>query len=153
MKICPTCRRTYADDALNFCLEDGTVLTVSNEPPPTVMMHQPAQTNANPAYAQQSVQTSWDVKQGYTMQPKKSSKAWMWVVGILGIGLLLCGGGVVGFIFLAAVGDPANNGANYANATDSSNVAVNSKGPNSSSNSWSRTDDSRTNVEKVDLSA
>ncbi|HYG82230.1 MAG TPA: hypothetical protein VD861_17650, partial [Pyrinomonadaceae bacterium] len=26
MKLCPTCQRTYADDALRFCLEDGTPL-------------------------------------------------------------------------------------------------------------------------------
>src|SRR5215471_303105 len=27
MKICPTCRRSYQDERLNFCLEDGTLLT------------------------------------------------------------------------------------------------------------------------------
>ena len=26
MKLCPTCQRTYEDDALRFCLEDGTAL-------------------------------------------------------------------------------------------------------------------------------
>ena len=25
MKICPRCQKTYADDNLNFCLEDGSV--------------------------------------------------------------------------------------------------------------------------------
>ena len=29
MKSCPTCNRTYTDASLNFCLEDGTPLTVS----------------------------------------------------------------------------------------------------------------------------
>ncbi|HEY8185553.1 MAG TPA: hypothetical protein VIF64_05765 [Pyrinomonadaceae bacterium] len=28
MKTCPTCNRTYTDASLNFCLEDGTPLTV-----------------------------------------------------------------------------------------------------------------------------
>jgi TonB family protein len=31
MKLCPTCRRTYADDALRFCLEDGTPLVGAGE--------------------------------------------------------------------------------------------------------------------------
>lgn len=31
MKRCPTCSRTYEDDALSFCLNDGTVL-VQEEP-------------------------------------------------------------------------------------------------------------------------
>lgn len=26
MKICPTCRRTYSDETLNFCLDDGSAL-------------------------------------------------------------------------------------------------------------------------------
>jgi SnoaL-like domain len=55
MKRCPTCRRTYADDTLRFCLEDGTPLdadaplnsdetllidSASNrvEPPPTEIL-------------------------------------------------------------------------------------------------------------------
>ena len=29
MKSCPTCHRTYTDASLNFCLEDGTPLTVN----------------------------------------------------------------------------------------------------------------------------
>lgn len=36
MKQCPRCHQTYSDDALNFCLEDGELLTAfSVEPPPT----------------------------------------------------------------------------------------------------------------------
>jgi ketosteroid isomerase-like protein len=55
MKRCPTCRRTYADDTLRFCLEDGTPLgtdalvnsdatllldsaSSSTEPPPTEIL-------------------------------------------------------------------------------------------------------------------
>ncbi|HEX8844549.1 MAG TPA: nuclear transport factor 2 family protein [Pyrinomonadaceae bacterium] len=58
MKSCPTCQRTYADDSLSFCLEDGTALTplaqstqgetllmdstgqstVESEPPPTAIL-------------------------------------------------------------------------------------------------------------------
>ncbi len=29
VKICPTCRRTYSDISLNFCLDDGTTLSNS----------------------------------------------------------------------------------------------------------------------------
>ena len=36
MKQCPRCRQTYSDDQLNFCLEDGELLTAfATEPPPT----------------------------------------------------------------------------------------------------------------------
>lgn len=34
MKLCPQCNRTYSDDSLRFCLDDGTVL--SRDPPATL---------------------------------------------------------------------------------------------------------------------
>lgn len=35
MKQCPRCKNTYSDDQLNFCLDDGELLTAfSQEPPP-----------------------------------------------------------------------------------------------------------------------
>jgi hypothetical protein len=37
MKRCPRCRQTYSDDDLNFCLNDGELLTsFENDPPPTI---------------------------------------------------------------------------------------------------------------------
>lgn len=42
------------------------------------------------------------------MQPKKSSKGWLLAVGILGIGLLICGGGIAGFFVLALMSESAN---------------------------------------------
>src|SRR5262249_29700214 len=36
MKICPTCKRRYAD-SLQFCLEDGTVLETTREAEPTLV--------------------------------------------------------------------------------------------------------------------
>jgi uncharacterized protein DUF4190 len=44
MKRCPTCNRTFDDDWLSFCTEDGTTLVeapsaqLPSEPPPTVFI-------------------------------------------------------------------------------------------------------------------
>jgi hypothetical protein len=35
MKHCPKCNRTYADDAQNFCLDDGTPLVAKSDPQAT----------------------------------------------------------------------------------------------------------------------
>lgn len=35
MKTCPTCHRAYADDTINFCLEDGAVLSAARDSQPT----------------------------------------------------------------------------------------------------------------------
>jgi hypothetical protein len=56
MKICPSCRQTYTDDDLNFCLTDGSFLTAAPESEPkTVYMEQPRVTN----------QTNWGEQPGY----------------------------------------------------------------------------------------
>lgn len=55
MKQCPRCKQTYSDDQLNFCLEDGELLTAfaqeppperyRDDPPPTLLMNEPRVTN------------------------------------------------------------------------------------------------------------
>src|SRR5262245_35771259 len=137
MKICPTCRKTYTDESLNFCLEDGSVLTIApTEAPPTVMMQQPAPTNPSPGIVpppqtspsgfgqpQQQIQTSWNPQSQYTVQPKKSSKTWLWVLGILGLVLLLCGGGFAGLIGIAIYNADNSNQSKANNSTFPSNTA------------------------------
>jgi len=128
MKICPTCRKTYPDDNLNFCLEDGTVLTLAaDDPPATVMMSQPRPTNPTPMMGSQpTMQSSYGNQPQYSMQPppKKSSKTWLWVVGILGILLLLCGGtGVVGLIFYSSQN---NRAGGYPTPTPNNRGGINS---------------------------
>lgn len=128
MKTCPACQRTYADDALNFCLEDGSVLTlVSSEPPPTVMMQSPPPTAPFPTAPSEATQNSWDANPEYSLQPKRSSKKWLWIIGVFGLGLLLCGGGLVGFIVVAMMQD--QNTSTYTDdnrrRTDNRDVADN----------------------------
>jgi Domain of unknown function (DUF4190) len=55
MKQCPRCSQTYSDDQLNFCLNDGELLTglvkeppparFADDSPPTVMMNDARVTN------------------------------------------------------------------------------------------------------------
>lgn len=56
MKICPSCRQTYTDDDLNFCLTDGSFLSsVASNEPRTITMDQARITN----------QTNWGQQPGY----------------------------------------------------------------------------------------
>jgi hypothetical protein len=48
MKICPTCNRTYADDALNFCLDDASTLSVFYDPHITQRFPHPRNTDQAP---------------------------------------------------------------------------------------------------------
>ncbi|HEV7699449.1 MAG TPA: hypothetical protein VGO43_04410 [Pyrinomonadaceae bacterium] len=154
MKVCPRCQKTYTDDNLNFCLEDGSVLnqmSAAPPPPPTQAMNEPRPTA--PPQGMASGQPGWNVPpqgQQYAMPNKKSSKTWVWVLLILGVIVLLCGGGLAAILFFA------KNATNeLANAINSGNFNA-SKGTKGNSNSTSTTDttttSSRTSIDSIDLS-
>lgn len=149
MKICPRCQKTYADDNLNFCLEDGSVLNQygSAEAPETVMMNEPRITQPQP-----QAEPGWSVapqqQQPYSVQPpKKSSKAWVWVLLILGAVVLLCGGGIVGVIFWAA------NRVDNAEMFPASNSRATNTGSKSTNSSTSTSfTPGRDDLQTLDLS-
>ncbi len=103
MRICPQCRRTYDDETLNFCLDDGTVLTqdISDgaETPDTAEFGEAANTKLNQPFG---TRQDWSNTPTYDPNSNGSSKTWMWVVGILLGSVLLCGGG--GIVGLIAIG-------------------------------------------------
>ena len=104
MKKCPSCGRSYTDAALNFCLEDGTVLeqetvsTFGNEE--TVFMGgapstNPGQPSTNPGQSPynspNNPPATW-TPSPYGAQPKKrKSRAWIFIllalfmVGVIGV--------------------------------------------------------------------
>lgn len=152
MKVCPRCQKTYSDDNLNFCLEDGSVLTqTAGQMPDTVLLNETRMT-AQPQQpqSQSGAQGGWNVPpqgQAYSMQPaKKSSKVWIWVLLILGGLALLCGGGVVGLIF---IGSQADNIA--SNISNSVNKGSSNKGFSNSTDTTSSSSE-RTSVDALDLS-
>ncbi|MBV9215136.1 MAG: hypothetical protein JO053_03080 [Acidobacteria bacterium] len=144
MKICPRCQKTYTDDSLNFCLDDGAVLAqTGNDAPQTVMMNEPRITSQPPPMTTQqsaSGQQQWNVQPSYSMQPPpRKSRAWIWVLLILGLVAIVCGGGLAGVIYIGSKVD-TNTNANRG--------GWNSSNSGTSSNSTS----GRTNLTTVDLS-
>jgi hypothetical protein len=98
MKSCPQCKQTYNDETLNFCLADGTMLVQAyspNQQAPTVMMNSPRSTSNQ----QQQAVFNNPTPQFVHNQPRKKSKAWVWVLAILGVISL---GGIV--VFVALIG-------------------------------------------------
>ncbi len=158
MKICPRCQKTYTDENLNFCLEDGSVLEQAGGGPlpETVMMNQPRITvPVQPTQSQQvpgqyAPQQGWNTgPQQYGVQPRKSSKTWIWALLILGGLAVLCGGGLVGLILYgASQADKADN-KNTNNIKPSPAPNTNSKNGNTGTNSSTSPD--RKEVTKLDL--
>ena len=111
MKICPQCQKTYEDQTLNFCLDDGSVLnemaSSSEEPPATVMMSEVPATASNKAFGTQAAeQKSWETAPRYQSSASSGSKSWLWALGILGAVVVICGGGFFGLLAIGVfVGD------------------------------------------------
>jgi hypothetical protein len=93
--------------------------------------------------SQPGAQPAWNTPQqaNYSMQPpKKSSKAWIWVLLILGGVILLCGGGLVAAFFFAA-----------SQADKGNNTIYVSKSPTPGDKSTTTTTSNRSSVDKLDL--
>jgi hypothetical protein len=46
MKSCPVCNRTYSDETLTFCLEDGSILSALYAPDKTLQISVPQGTDS-----------------------------------------------------------------------------------------------------------
>ena len=128
MKSCPSCKRTYTDASLNFCLEDGTPLTntpaAGFDPNATIRYTDPRDTGHPPAeVVRQSAPPTYQVAApvashgssfGQQQQsnlsvagrPPRKSKAIWWVLGILlVVGVI----GAVTVILIIAVANMSSN--------------------------------------------
>ena len=113
MKQCPRCHQTYSDDSLNFCLEDGELLTAfarepaptryAEDPPPTMVMNEARVTNPTnwPASAQPPARwqpQGLNLNQPFGSQAVQSTDQTLptisLVLGIMSILMACCYGGI-----------------------------------------------------------
>lgn len=107
MKVCPQCKKTYTDETLNFCLEDGSMLATSEttEPPPTVMVADPRESLRNQPFSTQPLSDDIQTAPAHGIPAARKSRTWIWVIGILmGVGVL-CGGGFIGLVVIGSFAD------------------------------------------------
>ena len=160
MKRCPTCKRTYTDLSLNFCLEDGTPLASdappidpnatirypaardTEEPPPTEIYQPPPpvvspRPTTPPRPPSPPPPPQWTPAPVASAPPQKKSNAVWWILGGLAAVLIIGVGLVVMIIALASLNTTNTNNSNVTNRNDNrnSNVTVNANLPNTNANS------------------
>jgi len=115
MKQCPRCKQTYSDEQLNFCLDDGELLTAfsseptpgryANDSPPTLVMNEPRVTNPASWPAGSTPPAVWSPpQQNLQNQPfgttpfvrsrDQTLPTISLILGILSIALICCYGGI-----------------------------------------------------------
>ena len=114
MKQCPRCHQTYSDDNLNFCLEDGELLTAftreppptryAEDPPPTVVLDQARVTNPAswPAGAtppdrwqgQQNLENTPFASPAFVQSKDQTIPTIALILGILSVAMICCYGGI-----------------------------------------------------------
>jgi hypothetical protein len=155
MKRCPQCNRTYADDALSFCLDDGSpLLSVAppSDPSATIQYPQPRDTSPQATIAfnpgqvqapppppppQSAPPPAWT-----PMPPPAAQKrsVWPWLLGI-GAVLVFVGIGVV--ILVIAVAKITNDNNSNGNSNNSNSKVANR---NTNKNTNTNTDDTNSNT-------
>jgi hypothetical protein len=125
MKICPRCSQTYADESLNFCLNDGSALTPAGDfqTQPTFLINQPRQPLSQQQFGGVNPYQNQGVVAPNAAHPRRKSRAWLWVLGIFGMVILLCGGSFVALV--ALIPDQQQN---IADDTDYSNSSTTKTG-------------------------
>jgi hypothetical protein len=141
MKRCPQCNRTYTDDALSFCLDDGSPLVSASapssfDPSATIQYPQSPETTPQPTIAYgpgQMPPSSAPPPQWSPMPPIAPQKrsVWPW---ILGIGAVLVFLGIGGVILLIALAINNANNNNNANTNSNSNTRTANRNVNGNSN-------------------
>lgn len=103
MKQCPRCNQTYTDDDLNFCLNDGELLTSSGDAPPTVFMDPPRVTGQTswqsapppaPWQGSQNMQSTPFGTPAFVQSRDQTLPTIALVLGILSVLMICCYGGI-----------------------------------------------------------
>lgn len=151
MKRCPQCNRTYTDDALSFCLDDGSPLVStaapsSFDPSATVQYPSSRETTPQPTIAYPSQMPTPPPQQPSAPPPAWSPmppaapqkrSVWPWLLGI-GAVLVFMGIGVVILIFaIASVTNSNNNNNSNSNSNRQANRNTN-RNTNTNENSNTR---------------
>jgi len=153
MKRCPTCNKTFTDQNLSFCIDDGTPLAaIPDAPGETTIVSPDAVKNSASAETEPYVPRDWqrDYQPPGSFEPVgKKRKAWPWALAIVGALLI----GIVGLGIALALLAPRilRSGANANN----SNVGtIERSNSNANTNSTANANiDTNENANDSDLSA
>ena len=113
MKQCPQCQRTYADERLAYCLEDGiSLVNIPNsfQPPPAITQPSSPRVKYTPSDTLQVPPAQFTVPFSPPNQTAVKSGGKVWIILSAVVILIILGGGVLAFFLLRDnINQPATN--------------------------------------------
>lgn len=131
MKQCPTCHRTYTDDTLVYCLDDGSVLDAAYDPQATQIIAPPRRTDPMPTAVflpptQPAQQHHQPPVPFAPVQPQPAPRQGVnpaVVYVLVALLALLVGGGVVALILRPAARDETTSSSPSTTKQDAATTA------------------------------
>src|SRR4029453_12032599 len=105
MKRCPTCQKTYTDQNLSYCIDDGTPLVTDPADDDTTVVSR-KQSSATPSTPDPPDWNSVAYRPPSSYIPPAPAKrrVWPWVVGLLSLLILaVVGIGIAAAIFMPSL--------------------------------------------------
>jgi ketosteroid isomerase-like protein len=143
VKRCPTCNKTFSDQNLSFCTDDGTpLLSVDTTEDEATVVRPRGDSESGPSNASEprgvpAYQPPSYVPPDYSVQSKR--RTWPWIVGILAIVFLIFAGlGIASVILIPNMMRAANTNSRNLNSNidqHNSNANLNDRSSNPGSNS------------------
>jgi len=110
MKQCPSCKNTYTDDSLQFCLSDGTpLISMRDDAPPTVNMSYSGSEPMRINIPNESAPTVFAQPPVINNPPAEKKGFGLIIAGVLGFLLLLVVGGLTIYFLIPRSGDNKNS--------------------------------------------
>jgi len=92
LKRCPTCNRTFSDEALSFCLIDGSILSAPYDPKATLVLSDPHPVSSTPteivSVVADASKTS-NIELSYIRGESHSKVKWYWYILALVLGAIV----------------------------------------------------------------
>jgi hypothetical protein len=142
MRRCPTCNKTYTDETLQFCFDDGTQLfsepphddpqatLVGATPPPSGpgMAYPPNTMPQTPRQTAQQWGSPGSSPGSQATYPAPQRKVWPWVLGCGGA-VVIGGSVIVGLIILGTIASNSNSNNNTNGYVSNGSTNSNNKPP------------------------
>ena len=152
MKRCPTCNKTFAEEHLSFCVEDGTPLVNADVPDDeaTVVRSSPAAgSNSEPGASIERDSKPYQPPGSYIppgSYDQNKRRSWPWLLAVLAIAFVVFAGlGIAAAVFIPRLIGASNTNTNFnppderpsSNLNSNTNSNTNSNlNSNSNSDNW-----------------